>query len=85
MMQGEYARALPLMKKKIELQPDIFDAYYNIACIYSLQNEIDDAVIWLEKAVEKGFKDWKILETDRDLDNIRGSSYYKKLMKHRSD
>jgi hypothetical protein len=36
------------------------------------------------KADEKGFNDWKHITTDSDLDNIRNSSYYKKVVKKHS-
>ena len=76
----KYEKAVSVLKKKIAIEPDILDAYYNIACIYSIQNRVDEAVTWLKKAVQKGFKDWELLSTDKDLENFRGSSYYKKLM-----
>jgi tetratricopeptide (TPR) repeat protein len=80
MAQGEYAGALSLFRKIMELQPDSVMARYNIACVYARQGKIEESVDWLKKAVEKGFKDWDVLKTDRDLKNIRGSSYYKKLV-----
>ena len=83
MMQGEYARALSLFRKIIELQPDSVMARYNIACVYARQGKIKESVDWLKKAIGKGFKDWDILKTDRDLENIRGSVGYKELIRGR--
>jgi tetratricopeptide (TPR) repeat protein len=80
MTRGEYAGALPLFRKIIEHKPDSVMARYNIACVYARQGKIEESVDWLKEAVEKGFKDWDVLKTDRDLENIRGSSYYKKLV-----
>jgi len=64
--------------------PNILDnpsVYYNVACIYAIQNKPEESVEWLKKAVEKGFSDWKHIKTDSDLDNIRGSIYYKEFVK----
>jgi hypothetical protein len=30
--------------------------YYNIACIYEKMNKVEDAAIWHELAIKKGFK-----------------------------
>ncbi len=55
-------------------------AYYNIACLYSRQNMVEESVKWLKEAVNAGFKDWNIIKTDEDLKNIRGSLLYKQLL-----
>ena len=72
--KNELSKALSLYEKVITLLPDNPGVYYNIACIYSKQNKPEESVVWLKKAVEKGFNDWKHIRTDNDLDNIRSSS-----------
>ena len=67
----------------IVLWPDIPDIYYNIACIFARQDRVEDAVVWLKKAIKRGYKNWNVIKTDRDLDTIRGSSYYKDLIRGR--
>jgi tetratricopeptide (TPR) repeat protein len=81
MKKGEYAQALPLLKKKVELQPNIPDGYYNLASLYALQNKKEEATSWLDKAVKRGLKDWNLIKTDPDLNNIRGTAYYQNLIK----
>ena len=78
--KAEYDRAISLYMKIIDLEPESYVAYYNIACIYSEQNRAEESITWLKKAKEKGFKDWELLESDEDLENIRGSSYYKEFI-----
>ncbi len=80
-LRNENERALVNFKKIIALKPEESDAYYNIACIYARMNNIDDAVKWLEKAVEKGFNNWRLIENDKDLVNIRSTRYYMDLMR----
>jgi len=79
--RGEHEKALSLYQKVITLIPDNPSVYYNIACIYANQNKPEESVVWLKKAVEKGFNDWEHIKTDSDLDNIRSSSYYKEFIK----
>ena len=55
-------------------------AYYNIACEYAKQNKTEKALTWLEKAIEKGFRKWKHIKGDKDLDSIRSSARYKELI-----
>lgn len=80
-IKGEYDQAISLFKKIIELLPENDSAYYNIACMYAQQNEIEKSIDWLKKAIKRGYNNWELIKTDKDLENIRGSSYYKELIK----
>jgi tetratricopeptide (TPR) repeat protein len=79
-VKGDYDRAVYLLKKMVRLQPDNAGAYYNIACLYARQNKIEVSIDWLKKAIKRGYKNWNLIKTDKDLENIRGSSYYKQLI-----
>jgi len=72
--KGQYDDAIDDYTKTIELNPKNPYPYYNTACIYSVR-----ACEQLRKSVENGFKDWNIMEKDKDLDNIRNSSCYKEI------
>jgi tetratricopeptide (TPR) repeat protein len=56
-------------------------AYYNIACEYAKQNKREESIVWLEKAIRKGFSNWDHIKADKDLDSIRSSARYKELVK----
>jgi len=43
--------------------------YYNLACLYSLKKDIPNACKNLEKAIAKGYKNWKGID-DGILDNL---------------
>jgi tetratricopeptide (TPR) repeat protein len=79
--ERQYDRALAAFKKLVELEPDNPSTYYNIAVLYALQNHVDDALGWLKKAVEKGYRNWELIKTDKDLANVRHSEDYKQLIK----
>jgi tetratricopeptide (TPR) repeat protein len=79
--QEEYEKALETFQTLIQRQPEIGVAYYNMACIYALQNEVDQSIDWLTRAIARGYVNWELIKTDSDLDNIRDSSAYKELIK----
>lgn len=76
----EYDKALDEMKKLIKVQPDITDIYYNIACIYAKQNNINESLSWMKKAVSTGFHNWALIQKDPDLEPIRNTAYINKLL-----
>ncbi len=36
----------------------------------------EESIEWLKKSIYNGFNNWKILETDEDLKNIRATGYF---------
>jgi tetratricopeptide (TPR) repeat protein len=79
-IQGEYDKALSGFKTIINLRPDSAGTYYNIACIYARQDRTKESVDWLNMAIERGYKNWDLIKTDKDLENIRDSSTFKKII-----
>jgi tetratricopeptide (TPR) repeat protein len=80
-MKGHGLDAVNFIKKIIAIDPNQIDGYYIIACIYARQKQIDDSIEWLTKAVDKGFNNWKFLQSDPNLDNIKGTEQYKAILK----
>ena len=55
--------------------------YYNLACVYSLQNKKKEALDVFEKSVKEwGYTNYSHTKTDSDLDNIRNDSRFIALM-----
>jgi len=81
--KGEYDKAIAEYNKVIALDAKHIAPYYNLACIYSLQGNESTACETLNKAVEKGYKNWAHIKRDSDLDNIRNSACYKRIMSGR--
>jgi len=55
--------------------------YYNLACIYSLQNQKKKAVEAFEKSTKEwGYKNYSHAKIDSDLDNIRAEQGFIALM-----
>jgi len=77
MEQGQDELAIDTFKKAIALKPGDFEAMYNLACLYSMQNNLEQSAKWLEKALQSGFSDKKLLNADPDLENLRASVHLK--------
>jgi peroxiredoxin len=76
----QFDRSVEAFKRCIELAPDLPDSYYNIACAYSLKGDADQAFVWLERAIDKGFEDVGHMARDKDLDPIRKDPRYQEMV-----
>lgn len=54
--------------------------FYNLACAQAVSGEGKDALKALRQAVEKGFYDLELLETEKDLDSIRKAPQFASLV-----
>ncbi len=79
--QKKYEKAIGTLKKLVPLQPDNPKIYYNVAGLYAGQNEISEAIKWLESAFQRGYRNCILIQTDRDLENIRNTPGYSDLFK----
>ncbi|MCJ7772986.1 MAG: tetratricopeptide repeat protein [Desulfobacterales bacterium] len=79
---GETDGAIEHFLEVIRIDPDYSPSvYFNLAGMYSRQNKVDESIKWLNMAIEKGYANWDLIKTDKDLDNIRNSSHYKRIVK----
>jgi Zn-dependent protease len=44
---------------------------YNIACAFAMQGNLPEALQWLRRAVESGFSDKTLMESDADIAEVR--------------
>lgn len=78
--KGMHEEGLEIDKKLSRLRPNDSVIIYNLACSYSLTEEIDLAISTLKKSIELGYDDIEQLETDSDIDNIRSDKRYTELI-----
>ncbi|MBN2493929.1 MAG: tetratricopeptide repeat protein [Deltaproteobacteria bacterium] len=78
--RNDYEEALRWYKKALEVNANFGDAYYNMACIYSLQKKKDLAFRYLHIAALNGFVQPKVLQQDSDLENLRSDPRYRKIL-----
>ena len=67
------------MNQLLEAYPDAGN-YYDAACLYSLMGEGEQAVAYLRKAFEVGYRSLVHIAQDNDLDAIRGRDDFKELL-----
>ncbi|NIV14432.1 MAG: tetratricopeptide repeat protein, partial [Aliifodinibius sp.] len=77
----EYDKALTIFSDVLNYYPDDAETHYNIACMYSRLNRVDESIEWLKKAIDKGYSNWESIKSDSDLENIRDTDAYKELVK----
>ena len=78
--KGLHREGLVLDQKLAQLRPYNPGVLYNLACSYSLLNEIPKALAAIEKAIECGYHDFGYLERDPDLENLRGDIHARKYI-----
>ncbi len=78
--EKNYAAARRVLDKAIRIKSGFVDPYYNLACLYSLQNDVSQSLSYLKKAVsvDEAARVWA--KTDKDLQNLRGHSEYEKII-----
>ncbi|MEW6078976.1 MAG: tetratricopeptide repeat protein [Thermodesulfobacteriota bacterium] len=76
----QYPQAVTMFERMLELLPDSAKIHYNLACVYSLQEQPEKALYHLQTALEKGYNDWNQIMTDKDIEFIRNTEYFKKII-----
>ena len=52
---------------------------YNVACSWALAQDTEQALAWLDRAVENGFRDTTLLDQDNNFDQIRDTDGFRAL------
>lgn len=76
----QYDAALKNYMNSIELNPLNDYAHYNLACAKSIQNNIQDALKHLQRAISLNPKYKKTALTEKDFNNLRNLRKFKKLV-----
>ena len=83
---GERDRAKEWAARALAIDPGENIAHYNVACVYSLLGELDEAMDHLEKVIPQLSPElMKWLEKDSDLDAVRIHPRYQKLFGTRGE
>jgi hypothetical protein len=77
----DYRRAISAYGKALELGAGFpSNAAYNIACCYALLGEKEQALTWLQKSFDMGFRNLAHSQTDSDLLSLHGDPRFKKIV-----
>jgi len=76
----DYRAARKCFEKAIRLKPDYVDPYYNLACVSVARGQSEQGLRYLKKAVfmDPAVRVWA--KEDPDLDVLRGTPGFKKLV-----
>ena len=77
---GSYREGIAAYETQIAKEHRVATALYNIACGYSLLEDRQTALDYLERAIDAGFHNLKLMENDRDLDNLRNEPGFEGLL-----
>lgn len=77
--------ALDWYKQALEANPAVGDAYYNIACVYAVRGDKEQALRYLRIALLNGYVQLDTLLTDPDLKGLAGDPQFEKLKAGQTD
>jgi tetratricopeptide (TPR) repeat protein len=80
-LKGRYTDGLQIDRRLVQLRPHDALAHYNLACSFALLKRPDQAIKTLRRAVELGYRDFRYMREDRDLDSIRHDPRFRQLMR----
>lgn len=77
---GHYIEAIDAYSHAIGLGHRQATCMYNVACSYSLLNDKENALFWLDRALGGGFDRVDLLREDSDLDPLRSDARFKDIL-----
>jgi hypothetical protein len=80
-LKGRYSQGLVIDRRLVQLRPKDPLAHYNLACSYALLKRPDQALRTLRLAVELGYRDFRYMREDHDLDSIRHDPRFRQLLR----
>jgi len=76
----DYKSALAELEKAYAINSLDEAVLYDIACCHSMLGDPDRAILFLKKAVEAGFTDWRHMNRDKDMDPLRENPKFKEII-----
>jgi len=80
-LKGLFADGLKVDKRLVRLRPQDALAHYNLACSYALMKRADQSIKTLRRAVELGYRDFRYMREDHDLELIRQDPRFRQLLR----
>ena len=74
---NDYDAALSLLNRAATMQPFNNKLYYNMVCIYSSKQDIDNCLIYMQRAIESGYTDFNKINSYANLAWMRNHEKYK--------
>ncbi|MCS6851944.1 MAG: hypothetical protein NZ700_12340 [Gemmataceae bacterium] len=80
-LKGRYAEGLQVDQRLAQLRPNDPLVHYNLACSYALLQRSELALKTLRHAIELGYRDFRYMKEDRDLESIRHDPGFRQLLR----
>jgi tetratricopeptide (TPR) repeat protein len=80
-LKGRFAEGLQIDRRLVQLRPSDSLAHYNLACSYALLKRLDQALKTLRRAVELGYRDFRYMKEDHDLEAVRHDPRFRQLLR----
>lgn len=80
-LKGRFSEGLKIDKRLVRLRPEDALAHYNLACSYALLKRADQSLKTLRRAVELGYRDFRYMREDHDLDTIKQDPRFRQLLR----
>ncbi len=77
---GKLSLCKTLLEKMIQLEPQSSSAWYNLACVYGRMGKVPEGLRCLNKALDCGYTDFRYMEHDEDLQPLRDTEEYRKVL-----
>jgi tetratricopeptide (TPR) repeat protein len=77
--KGELQAAIEHYQEFLSRFPDIAVAHYRIAVILGRSGQVDQSVEWLQRALQKGFRNWQAIRSSEHLREVRNTALFRKL------
>jgi hypothetical protein len=78
--RGDLDEALAWYKRSLEADPRFGDAFYNMACVYALQQHKELAFRYLRLAALNHYSERELMEKDPDLSSLRGERQWAEIL-----
>jgi len=80
-LKGRFADGMQVDKRLIQLRPNDALAHYNLACSLALLKRADQSLKTLRRAIELGYRDFRYMREDHDLDAVRHDPRFRQLIR----
>lgn len=77
----KFEQAIARNKQIVSFVSYYYDGCYNLAALNALLGNKEEAIKWLEKAVEKGLIDTEIINNDPDIDSLKTEKEFPNILK----
>jgi tetratricopeptide (TPR) repeat protein len=77
---GRCEEAIRTFERMLWVRPQDEVAAYNVACGYSLAGEVEPALRYLRRSIRSGYKKYRHMLGDTDLDNLRADPRFQRII-----